>query len=147
VNITSPTVNQPFVKPEIECIESPRTYNQKIFKLAKELRERELKVLVLKNFLNFENVYDKANSAIEDGYINGDIFPLANNIKHFKGGSLEKWMEVIMQKECNNMKPKWNPFNWQGRRKDQVEFSENVVAFSISIIIIIVLSILANALV
>jgi DNA-directed RNA polymerase specialized sigma24 family protein len=101
-------------------------YNDKMFKICKENCESER----------------EAKDALVEGFIK-----IYDNIKHFKGGSLEKWMEVIMQKECNNMKPKWNPFNWQGRRKDQVEFSENVVAFSISIIIIIVLSILANALV
>lgn len=84
VNINSTPTNESFGRPVREDIESPRTYNQKIFKLAKELRERELKVQVLKNFLNFENVYDKANSAIEDRYIVGDIFQIAKDIKHFK---------------------------------------------------------------
>lgn len=82
---------------------------------------------------------EEAKEALIEGFIK-----VYDNIKYFKGDSLEKWMSDIMIKECDKMKKKkkWNPLNWQGRREDQVMFSEDFVAMSVAILIIIVIALI-----
>ena len=76
-----------------------------------------------------------AREALIEGFIK-----IYDNIKKFRGGSFESWMIEIMKKESKkqNSKFSWNPLDWQGKRKDQVEYSEIVSAVAVSILIVAV---------
>jgi hypothetical protein len=92
-------------------------------------------------FVCLENCKNEkiAREALVEGFIK-----IYDNIKKFKGGSFEFWMVEIMKKESEkqNSKFSWNPLDWQGRRKDQVEYSEIITSVAVSILIITLASML-----
>lgn len=89
----------------------------------------------------------KNERVARESVIEGFVF-VFDNIKKFKGGSLEKWIKDIMIKETKkqNSKFSWNPADWQGRRKEQVQYSEMAAALAVvGIITVLAFLLIYNA--
>lgn len=71
----------------------PINYNQKIYNFTIEQRTEELKNMLFKNKQKVENVYTKAESAFEEGYIRKveglNLFKIAKDIQYFKDNIIE----------------------------------------------------------
>jgi len=74
----------------------------------------------------------KNKRVARESVVEGFIY-VFDNIEKFKGNSLREWIKDIMIKETKkqNSKFSWNPADWQGKRKEQVEYSEMVAALSV----------------
>jgi DNA-directed RNA polymerase specialized sigma24 family protein len=66
----------------------------------------------------------KNDRVAQESVIEGFVF-VFDNIKKFKGGSLERWIKDIMIKETKkqNSKFSWNLADWWGR-KEQVQMTD-----------------------
>lgn len=64
-----------------ERVYKPQSHNDKVFTLAKEVRTQELKQKMYKDMFYIENVYTKAERAIEDRYVTSlSVYELAQEI-------------------------------------------------------------------
>jgi hypothetical protein len=86
----------------------------------------------------------KNERVARESVIEGFVF-VFDNIKKFKGGSLEKWIKDIMIKETKkqNSKFSWNPADWWGRKE---QYSEMAAALAVvGIITVLAFLLIYNA--
>lgn len=86
-------------------IKQPLNYNQKVFELAKEHKREELKQKMYINEYFIDNVYSKAESAIQDKFIvHKSVFSLAQDIEYFKNTVVDENKlihQILLEAELN----------------------------------------------
>jgi RNA polymerase sigma-70 factor (ECF subfamily) len=116
------------------CIKEDKTSQRELYNLYYE----KMFSVCLEN--------SKTDRVAQESVIEGFVF-VFDNIKKFKGGSLERWIKDIMIKETKkqNSKFSWNLADWWGR-KEQVQYSEMAAALAVvGIITVLAFLLIYNA--